>query len=94
MSRLHQRAFAHPARAPQQGIVGRQPSREALGIGDQDVTHLIDSLEQLQSDAVDVCHRLQGLVRSMPDERVSPLYVCSRRFPGRQAFERCRDALG
>ena len=32
---LDERALAHAARAPQQGVVGGQAAREALGVGEQ-----------------------------------------------------------
>ena len=46
MGRLDQRGLAHAACAPQQGVVGRQATGEALGVLDQGVARPVDAGEQ------------------------------------------------
>ncbi len=90
--RLHQRRLAHAARAPQQGIVGRQPLGEALGILHQHVAHAVDALEQRHLDAVDVRHRRQAASVGMPYEGVRAGKIGHDGALRRQPFERVGNA--
>ena len=62
MRRLDQRALAHAARAPQQGVVGGQPLGKAARVLDQDVAREVDPLEQADIDPVDPGYWLQPAV--------------------------------
>ncbi len=89
---LDERAFAHAAGAPQQGIVGRQPGGEAQGIFEQNVAHPLDAFQQLQLDAVDTRNRLKKFALRMPYEAVGGIQRNGGRLGRRQALERFRHA--
>ena len=90
---LHQRRLAHAARAPQQGVVGGQPLREAARVVEQLLGGAVDALEQAERLAVDVRHRQEGLRRGLPHVGLALLEVRLGRRRRRQPVERGGKAL-
>ena len=68
MDRLDQRALARAARAPEQGVVGRQAPGEAPRVVQQDVAVAIDPAQQLELDPAHPVDRLEAGALGMPDE--------------------------
>ncbi len=92
MNGLDQRRLAHAARAPEQGVVGRQALGEPLGVGGELVADAVDALEQRQVDAVDLLHRVERAARGAPDESVGGVEIGGGRRRRRKAVERVGDA--
>ena len=92
VDRLHQRAFAHAARAPQQRVVGGKSQRELLGIVQQDVAHMLDAAQQIEIDPADRGDRHQAVALGMPGKGVGQRQVDRRRRRRRQTVERVGDA--
>ena len=66
MDGFDQRTLAHPPRPPEQGIVGAMPARKLLRIGQQQVAHMVDSLEHGQRHAGNLWHRQHGAGLALP----------------------------
>ena len=90
---LYQRRFAHPPRAPQQGVVGRQALGEAAGVFIKDIGLAIDALQQAEGNTVDLCDRHQLAAFRAPDEGLGALQPPDRRWRRGEPFERARDAV-
>ena len=88
VDRLDQRALAHAARPPEEGIVGRPSGREAAGVGEQDVAHAIDADQKRQRHVGDRRDRAQLLGRRFPDEGIGRVEVDRRQGRRRQALDR------
>ena len=72
MRRLHQRRLAHAPRAPEHGVVRRQPAREA-SVFEEEVAPLVDAPEQADLDVRDARDWLQpGPAAGSPNQRVRP----------------------
>src|SRR4051812_34188671 len=61
------KALARTARAPQQGVVGRQPLGEAPRVLEQGLLLTVDPHQQIEGDPVDLGHRLQPVAGGVPD---------------------------
>ena len=93
MDRLDQRALAHAARAPEQGVVGGQAVGEALCIRMQGVALAFDTLQQFDVDAVDRRHRHQPVALGMPDEGIGGIDVVGARRLWREALQGVGDTV-
>ncbi len=91
MGRLHERGFAHAARAPEQDIIGRQPARETKCILDKLIAIAVNPYQQRQGDPVDLGHRLQPAMR-MPDEGIGAAGFDGVRRGRGDALQRLSDA--
>jgi hypothetical protein len=81
VDRLDQRAFAHAASAPQQGIVGRQPAGETAGVLDQGVAGRLDALEKVERQPGDFANGMQFSGSGLPDEGVGQAVRLGRGVP-------------
>ena len=78
MDSLDQRRLAHPARSPQQRIVGRQPFREPFRVVHQNVTYPVDAANEADVDTVHPVDGFQIAGIGCPDETVGGSEVASR----------------
>ena len=90
---LDQRRLAHAARAPQQGVVGRQALGEAARVVEQLLGGPVDALEQAERLAVDVRHGQEGLRARLPHEGLGRGELEGRRRPRGHALERRGEAV-
>ena len=67
VDRLHDRALAGAARAPQQGVVGRQPLGEAPRVLEQDLLLAVDAHQQIEVDPVDLGDGCRTVGGGVPD---------------------------
>ncbi len=93
LDRLDQRALAHAAGTPQQGIVGGQAAGEALGVGEQDVAHPVDADQQLERHRRDLGHGAQLAPARLPDEGVPGLQIDPGRRWRCQPLDRAHQPL-
>ena len=93
MRGLNKRRLAHPARAPQQRIVGGQALREPLGVVEQNVADAVDAAQKSHLDAVDLVNRLEAAAVGMPHEGVAGLKFVAGRSGRGQALQRVGDAV-
>ena len=89
---LDEGAFAHAARAPEQGVVGRKPARETFRIVEQKIAHAVDAAQKRQFDAVDLRHRLHRRRRGVPDKGVGGVEIGRDARWRREPVERVGDA--
>ena len=87
MDGFDDRALARTARAPEQGIVGRQALGEAPGIVEQSLLLPVDALQKVEIDPVDLGHRLEPVAGGMPDIGFGGVYVGAGRRRGRQSVQ-------
>ena len=66
MQRLDQRALAHAAGAPQQGVVGAMPTSEMQRVLQQRFGDVVDAAQQFDRDAGDRRHRPQHGFAGVP----------------------------
>jgi hypothetical protein len=93
MDRLHQRGFAHAARAPQQRIIGGQPPGETLGVLHQQIAHQINAPQQGDIHPVHPGHRREAAGCRMPDKGVRRIEIDRSRGLGSQPVKGAGDAL-
>src|SRR5919108_4241472 len=86
MRGLDEGRLAHTTGAPQQGVVGRQPPRETLGVVKQLPSDRLDALEKLERDAIDLPNGLERRWLSVPNESLGSIEV-------RRQFMRRSEAL-
>ena len=88
VQRLDQGRFAHPARAPQHGVVRGQAPSEAQGVLQQDLLLPLHALQQRDVDARHAPHRRQVRGTRVPDERIRIVERYGRRGGRRQTLQR------
>ena len=93
MHGFDQRALAHAACTPKQGVVGRASGGEALRVGEQNVANPGDPHQQLEWDGGDSLDRPQAVVLRLPHEGIGGVEVALRRGRRRQSFERLHQAM-
>jgi len=72
MGCLHQRALTGAARAPEQGVVGRESHGETPRVREQDVARLVDPVQQGEIDTIDLRHGLEPAALRMPEKGIGP----------------------
>ena len=92
VDRLHQRAFAHPARTPEQGVVGGKAVGEAAGIVEQNVALPVDPAQQPDIHAIDLRHGDQAVAILLPDESIGGIQVAAQGQGRCEPFQRVGDA--
>jgi hypothetical protein len=92
MDSLDQRRLAHAPGAPEEGVVGRQPPGEALGILRQLVPNPVDAAQEAHLDPVHLRHRGEPAPGGLPDEGVGRCKIRVRRSRGSQTLQGSGDA--
>ena len=92
MDGLHDRTLARAARAPQQGVVGRQALGEALRVFQQGGFLMVDALQELDRHAIDLGHGFQPVPGGVPDIGLGGGDVGACRRRRSQPVERFGDA--
>ena len=90
---LDQRGLAHAARAPEEGVVGRQTTGEAGRVLLQGVAGAIDALQEHHVDPVHVRNGREAGWGRVPDEGVGRREIGLFRRGRRKALEALGDAL-
>lgn len=93
MDRFHQARFPHPARAPEKGVVRRQPGGEMAGVLQKRIARAVHADQKREVDAGNPRHRLQPVGGGVPDEGFGRSEIGGRHRRGRQPLQRGGDAV-
>src|SRR3546814_16575605 len=81
MHRLHRRALAGAARAPQQRVVRRQAVGEAPGVLVEGLRLTTDALQKREIDPIYLGNRLPAVALRVPDNGIGAVQRDGRRGP-------------
>ena len=93
VNRLDERGFAHAARAPEQGVVGRKAGGKAFCIVAQNVADMIDAAYQRKFDPVDAVNGGEAACFGLPYKTIGRIKISVLRSGGREARNRLNQTL-